>query len=343
MTLSMVGSPISTVLVGVGNSGQHYHRPHLEARDDFDLIAIARASPISPSHASMTNRHDLHVYSGWQEAVALPEAELVVLALPHHLHYAAARAALVAGKHVLVEKPMTMTVEEAHELSELASMKSLVLATHHQRRFEADFVALRRLVRDGELGVPWRFVVTRSHQGRYLESTVEAPHVGGRAVQWAHSPDSGGGVMRVIAPHSVDHLLRLADEPVRAVSARAHIDKFDGVDDWVGIDVTFESGATGTVEAFRRSIAPPPRFNIYGTAGAAIADHGCIRVVKDEDHVIEGFTPPGRLGGEIYDDLFQTIRHGRTPRVTVLDAIAVVDVIERAERSLCEQGLLPKR
>ncbi|MFD1713449.1 Gfo/Idh/MocA family protein [Amnibacterium flavum] len=322
---------LGVALIGAGNSGGHYHLPHLLNHPGFRLRTVAtRSGTVGPELPDAVT-----VVSDWRSAISDPSIDLVVVALPHDLHHPVALAALDAGRHVLVEKPITVTGDEARELEAAANRSGVVLAAHHQRRFEADFVALTEVVRSGELGEIWRIVVTRSHQGRYRESTPTRPHVGSASLGWAHARASGGGIARVIAPHSVDQLLTLADDGVDRVSGRAHLDPVDDVEDWVAIDIDFASGITGTVEAFRRSRIAPARFTVYGSAGTAVATDGTeLRITTDDgDRVIDGLEPPGTMGREIYDDLFAAVTRGAPLRASLADAIRVVDVIEAAETS----------
>jgi scyllo-inositol 2-dehydrogenase (NADP+) len=327
--------PVRAALVGLGNSGAHYHLPLLTGRPDLQLVATCSTRPgAGPGWTP-----------DWREAVRHPEVELVVIALPHDLHAPVAAAAIAAGKHVLVEKPLALTAEDAAALTAAADAAGVVLAVHHQRRFEADFVALQEVIAAGGLGEVWRITTARSHQGPYRASTPSAPHVGDEVLGWAHDRARGGGIATVVGPHPVEHLLTLAGAPVLEVSARGHLDRATGVEDWIAVDVRFEGGVTGTAEAFRRSGVAPPRFVVYGSRGTAVADDGTRVVVHADggDRMIDGLEPPGRLGGDIYDDLVAAIRTGTPMRVPAADAVAVVDVLDRADRDLVRQGILPPR
>ena len=327
-------APIRAALVGCGNSGRFYHLPLLEADPRFDLRILAAGSldSLDGAEAGAAVRRT----AGWEQAVRDPEAELAVIALPHHLHFPAARAALDAGKHVLLEKPATVLTAEIDELIALAEARGVVLMVHQQRRFEDDFVHLLDIVRSGELGTPWRISVARSHQGPYRTHAPDAPHSGSKPLVWARMRSSGGGVGRVIGPHPVDHLLTLAGSPIESVSGRVSREDGEDVEHWMGIDIRFRSGALGHVEIFRRSGIAPPRFTVWGDLGVAVATDGTridVRRHSGEERSITGLQRPGTLGREIYDDLAGAIRDGRPPRVTARDGRRSVEVIELAERS----------
>lgn len=330
--------PITTALLGCGNSGRHYHLPLLLDDPRFDLRVVATGQ--GGSAADLALPPGVVRCGGWQQALG-HDVELVVVALPHHLHHPVASAALDAGRHVLVEKPLATTLAEADDLLARAEASGRVLAVHHQRRWEADVVTLSQVIASGEIGEVWRAIVVRGHQGDYTAATPAAPHVGDQVVDWVRSRACGGGVARLIGPHPVDHLLTLVGAPVATVAGRTAGESDDDVDAWFSADVTFTSGAEGHVEVFRRLGVPPPRATVWGTEGMAVAGDGSRVEVRRHDgttRVVDGLPPIGRLGGEVYDDVAHAVRHGGPLRVPARHARDVVAVIELAERSAARGG-----
>src|SRR5690606_30117014 len=124
--------PITTALLGCGNSGRHYHLPLLLDDPRFDLRVVATGQ--GGSAADLALPPGVVRCGGWQQALG-HDVELVVVALPHHLHHPVASAALDAGRHVLVEKPLATTLAEADDLLARAEASGRVLAVHHQRRW----------------------------------------------------------------------------------------------------------------------------------------------------------------------------------------------------------------
>ncbi|NLP85270.1 Gfo/Idh/MocA family oxidoreductase [Microbacterium sp. CFH 90308] len=328
--------PVRVGLVGLGNSGRHYHLPLLTRDPRFRLVGVATESGAADPHPV-----DVRVHRGWRDLLDREPVDLLVVATPHHLHHEIAAAALDRGVNVLVEKPMTVTVREADDLMRRADRAGAVLAVHHQRRWEEDFQALLGIVRSGEIGAPWRVVATRGHQGDYVNATASRPHAGPRPLRWARERSAGGGVLRVIGPHPVDHVLRLADRSPLSVAGRVSVAAGEQVERWAGLELDFGDGLTGRVEVFRRQGVPGARFAVWGEDGMAVASDGAGVVVRRHDgveRVVSGLAKPGILGGEIYDDVYAAIRTGAGLRATAAEAREVVHVIELCERSAAEGG-----
>ena len=135
-------------IIGFGLSGRVFHYPVIASVPGLRLVAVMERKP--------ENRH--LVPSG-VEIVGSPEAiiehagiDLVVLATPNAVHHDLARRCLLAGKHVVVEKPFTVTLAEADDLVALSAKADPLLSVYHNRRFDADFLTIRRLVTEGRLG-----------------------------------------------------------------------------------------------------------------------------------------------------------------------------------------------
>ena len=192
----MLGS-INAGLIGYGYASKTLHAPLLNATEGIRLSAIS-------------SRDGAKVKADWPEVqhcatpeqlIALEELELVVIASPNDSHYPLAKAALEAGKHVVVDKPFTLTLAEAEALSELARRKDKLLAVFHNRRWDADFLTLRRLIANGELGEIQQF---ESHIDRYRPMVRE---------RWREQAQPGAGLWYDLGPHLLDQSLQLFGEP----------------------------------------------------------------------------------------------------------------------------------
>lgn len=143
-----MSSPIRTCVLGTGLAGLTFHIPFILALPElFTLQAVLERNPKSEG-GRLQDRFGISVkiHRTIQEVVADPEIELVIVGTPNDTHYPYVKAALEAGKHVLVDKPVTDTSSEAKELGALAESKKLVLYGFQNRRWDSDFLALRRLL-----------------------------------------------------------------------------------------------------------------------------------------------------------------------------------------------------
>jgi scyllo-inositol 2-dehydrogenase (NADP+) len=334
------GDPIAVGLLGLGNSGWFYHAErHLTGSDRYTLRAVCALDAGRANRAAA--QFGAEPYTDWRSVVARPDIELVVVALPHHLHREVCVAAAAAGKHVLVEKPMAVTTAEADEMIEAAHAARVRLSVFQQRRWEADFQALRAEVARGSIGDVWRVEVTRSHAGKYRAAGTDQPHAGVAILDWPHRAASGGGISYVVGPHPVDHLLQLVDSPPEQVAGSVHRSAGEDVDDYIGLDVRFASGVLGRVDVFRRPGIAPPRFAVYGSLGTIISRDGTSLEVQPHEapaYSIGPFERPGRHGDEVYQGLFAAIRYGAPLPVTPEQGRQVVEVLELGLRSAALGG-----
>jgi predicted dehydrogenase len=191
-------TPIVVALLGYGYAGKTFHAPLVAAVRGLRLGAVV-------SHDAAKVRADwpdVLVTDVLDQVLARPDIDLVVIATPNDTHADLARRALLAGKHVVVDKPVTATVAEAEDLQALALAKDRVLSVFHNRRWDADFLTVRRLITAGELGDVVDF---ESRFDRYR------PAVRSR---WREQPGSGTGLWYDLGPHLVDQALQLFGSPL---------------------------------------------------------------------------------------------------------------------------------
>lgn len=338
--------PIAVGLLGIGNSGWFYHADaHLLGSPDYRLVALAGTTP--DAVAARAAQADARGHVGWEALVDDPEVELVVCALPHHLHAPAVLAALAAGKHVLVDKPMAVTVADADAMIAAARDAGVVLAVHQQRRWETDLVKIRELVAEGAVGTGYRVDVTRCHMGYYRTAAQDAPHRGADVLEWPHDRRTGGGIGALVAVHPIDQVLTLVGAPVTRVTGYTRQLPADNAEHWFKSDIGFGNGGLGnggfgdrveaTVEVFRRAAAPPARFRVYGDEGTLVSrtpDRVELARFDGPTRTFDGLAVrDNRLGEEIYASLRDAIRHGGPPAVTAEEGRAAVEVMELTLRS----------
>lgn len=191
------------------------------------------------------------------DALADPAVGLVVIATPNTLHAPQATAALEAGKAVVIDKPFALDLAEARGVAELAAARGLFLSVFHNRRWDADFLALRAGLEGGRLG---RVHTFESHFDRFR------PEVRDR---WREGDGPGGGVWHDLGPHLIDQALHLFG-PVESAHGEVvrHLPTADAdADDDAFVLLRHASGVSSRLSMNSISAAPAPRFHVLGRRG----------------------------------------------------------------------------
>jgi predicted dehydrogenase len=333
-------------LIGYGYAGRTFHAPLIRATPGFELIAVC-SSQAGRVHADLP---DIPVVRSPDEACRLPDVDLVVIATPHDSHVALAARALLAGKHVVVEKPVATTLEEARRLAAAARDTDRVVAVFHSRRWDGDFLAITDLLNRSALGNIAHF---ESHFDRFRPIVRD---------RWRERAGPGGGLWYDLGPHLVDQALQLFGLPDRVTANLAAQRSGAQSDDWA--HAVLEYGQRRVIlHASVLVAAPVPRFAVHGDAGSWIK-YG---VDGQERRLIAALTPDavdapsdderavsidGISGTErempiargdyrqFYVELAAAVRGAASNPVPLDQALAVVAVVETAIRSSAERRAL---
>ncbi len=185
-------------LIGYGYASKTFHAPLIVGTPGMELAAVS-SSDESKVHADWPA---MPVVSDPHHLFNDPDIDLIVVPTPNDTHFPLAKAALEAGKHVVVDKPFTVTLSQARELDALAKSRGLLLSVFHNRRWDSDFLTLKSLLADGTLGEVAYF---ESHFDRFR------PQVRNR---WREQAGVGSGIWYDLAPHLIDQALNLFGLPV---------------------------------------------------------------------------------------------------------------------------------
>jgi predicted dehydrogenase len=189
---------IKTGICSYGMSGRLFHAPFVEAHPGFALKGIVER------HLNDSQERYPHatVFRSVDELIADKDIELIVVNTPTHLHYEQTKAALLAGKKVITEKPFTVTVKEAEELAEIAEKNNSFLCIYQNRRYDGDYRAVKNVIEKKWLG-DLREVEIR--YDRYRPVYGGKPHKEGDL--------RGAGILYDLSPHLVDQALQLFGWP----------------------------------------------------------------------------------------------------------------------------------
>ncbi|MET9129359.1 Gfo/Idh/MocA family protein [Streptomyces antibioticus] len=346
----MTGTPLRVGLVGYGLAGSVFHAPLIAATEGLALDTVVTSHPERQEQAR-AEFPDVRVTAGADGLLArADELDLVVIASPNKTHVPLATAALTAGLPVVVDKPLAGTAAEARELAALAEKRGLLLSVFQNRRWDNDFLTLRRLVADGELGDVWRF------ESRF-ERWRPQPKGG-----WRESGDPAeiGGLLYDLGSHLVDQALVLFG-PAASVYAEADVRRPGAqTDDDTFIAVTHTSGVRSHLYASATTAQLGPRFRVLGSkAGfvkygldpqeAALREGGRPgpgwgtepeelwgRLGSGESPMTGGGTPVQTLPGDYpayYAAVAEALIDGGPNPVPAVEAAAALDVLEAARRS----------
>ena len=341
-------SPLKIGLMGYGFAGQTFHAPVIAHCGSTVLAAIATGQP---ERARADFFPDAAIVPDLDALAALDDVECIVIATPNDTHFDLTRRAIERGKHVLVDKPVTLSAAQARELAALAAGRGLLFAPFHNRRWDGDFVTVRALLASGELGRVTHF---ESHFDRFRPQVRQ---------RWREDAARGGGLLYDLGPHLIDQALALFGAP-ETVTAFVHTRRdHASAPDYVHLVLGY--GGHDAVLHASALAAFSPRFVINGTRGSYLKNG----LDTQEDQLKAGLRPgqPGFGAGNeagrlhvlsgdasdsaeterplpsadgdyagLYRALSASIREGTPFPVSPQDAIDVMTVIELAMQSAAE-------
>jgi len=346
----MTSRTLRAGLVGYGFAGQTFHASVLSAVPGLQLAAVASSQP----HKVHAEWPGVAVVPDFEALVARADIDLVVVATPNAQHFPVARAALEAGKHVVVDKPFTLNAAEARELELLAGRQDRVLSVYQNRRFDADYLTLKDVLASGEVGRP---VYLESHFDRFR------PEVRDR---WREQKVPGAGLWVDLGAHLVDQAVQLFGKPDTLQLDTAVLREGAQVEDYFHALLRYESGPHAplrvVLHATTLAAHAAPRYILHGTRGSYVkhgvdpqedalraggrpgsADWGTdplpgeLKTVAIENWVRES-TVPNRRGN--YVDYYAAVRDailgiGPNP-VPPAEAVALMELLDLGTRSARE-------
>lgn len=252
-------APIRVGVIGFGLAGRVFHTFFVHAVPGLELAAIVQRSG---DDAAKAYPHAQQLRSV-DELLADSSIQLIVVGTPSDTHYEIARQCLLAGRHVVIDKPFTLASAEAAGLILLARERKLLLTAYQNRRWDGDFLTVQQILASGELG---RAVSFESHFDRFRPEP--------RLAVWRENGGPGGGTLFDLGPHIVDQALTLFGAP-SAITASVRAERPGAlVDDAWDLLLEYGRGGSGSapitalLRATTTACIPGPRFVLHGTQGS---------------------------------------------------------------------------
>jgi predicted dehydrogenase len=347
-------APLRVALIGYGLAGSAFHAPFIATIPDFRLAAIVTRDEERRARA-LRDHPGVSLFESAGEIWASPgEFDLVVIAAPNKAHVPLGLAALAAGLPVVVDKPLAASATEGRTLVDAARERGLMLTVFQNRRWDGDFLTVRRLLAENALGHVLRF-----------ESRFERwrPEVG---AGWREKADDAGGLLLDLGSHLVDQAVQLFGS-AQSVYAELELRRPGAeVDDDDFLALEHADGARSHLWMSAVAAQGGARFRVLGDR-AAYTKHG---LDVQEEALRAGRTPEepgwgeepedrwGRLGageelrdvptepgryGAFYEAVALSLRDGTSPPVDAAEAVEVLEVLEAARRSSLERKVVPLR
>lgn len=340
----MTSSPLNAALVGYGYVGKAMHARLLTSTPGLNLHTVVSSDPTKVR----ADYPEVCIFKELAPALADPEIDLVVIATPDPLHAPLAHAALGAGKHVVVDKPFAVTLDEAQAVADHAKTVGREVFVFHNRRWDSDFLTLKALIADGSLG---EIVQYESHFDRFRPKVQD---------RWREQP--GASLLLDLGPHLIDQALCLFGMP-EAVLADIAIQKDGGrASDYFHVIMRYPRLRV-LLHASQLALASDLRLVVHGMGGSFIKNG----LDPQEDQLKAGMIPgdpgygsdpnPGILtilaNGEpvstrvepvaadyraFYAGIYATLASSAPSPVSVGDALNVMTIIDAAQRSAAKRS-----
>jgi len=336
--------PINTAISSFGMSGQVFHAPFLLHNPHFKIKKILERT----KNNSAKIVPDAKIVRSYEEILEDTEIDLIVVNTPNFLHYEMCKQALLHGKHVVLEKPFTVTVEEGRDLIELAKKKGLVLSVYHNRRFDSGHKTVKEILDEKLLG---NLKIFEAHFDRFRSE------IGPK--KWKEEENPGAGILYDLGSHLIDEALSLFGMPV-SIFADLQIQRENGeVVDYFDIKLSYKSFTVKLVAGMLMK-EPGPKYVLHGDKGSYLKYGND----PQEEQLIKGVFPdsseygiedksnwgilnnengrkayPSQIGSyqDFYENIYGAITSGARLFVAPEEALDVIFLIEKAILSSIEK------
>ncbi|MGE7826425.1 Gfo/Idh/MocA family protein [Paenibacillus sp. NPDC093718] len=259
------------VIVGYGGMGSYHAKlikdnAYLEVTGTFDILKDRR---------EVSQQDGYPAYESYEQVLNDAAVDVVLIATPNDVHKELALQAFKAGKHVICEKPVTLSVSDFKEMVSAADAAGRVLMVHQNRRWDEDFLTIKQMYNEKTIGDLFR-----------IESRVHGAN--GIPGDWRHLEAHGGGMLLDWGVHLLDQVLFMVDSRITSLSSRLSFILGDEVDDGFESVIEFENGVSVLIEVGTTNFITLPRWYVKGTEGTGIIEDWSLNgrvVTRNQDAV----------------------------------------------------------
>ncbi|MCW3110061.1 MAG: oxidoreductase [Segetibacter sp.] len=339
-----MSDPVQTAICSFGMSGKVFHAPFIHANPNFNLYGVWERSKKTVKEIYP----EVRSFDTLEEMLADETIELVIVNTPNITHYEYAKKALLAGKHVVVEKPFVITTPEGNELIELAAKQKKKISVYHNRRFDSDFRLVRRIVNENLLG---EIGQTEIRYDRFKEQLSAKIH--------KETPGPGAGLFYDLGPHLIDQALQLFGKPATVFADITIMRPISKVDDYFEVILYYDRKRV-ILKASNQVRERLPAYVLHGSKGSFIksrtdvqendllagkapgtenwgiepgSEKGLLHTEKNNEVIRELIIPPQGNYMDYFDQLYKAIRFDEQLPVTAEEGLEVIKVIEAATES----------
>jgi len=342
---------INTAICSFGMSGWVFHAPFIHAHPGFNFYGVLERT----KNLAQEKYTNVKVFRSLEEMLADDSIDLVVVNTPNKTHYDFTKKVLLAGKHVICEKPFTVTVAEATELIDLASSQQKKMAVFQNRRYDSDYKTIQSVVAQHALG---NIIEAEFHFDRFKEELSPKLH--------KETPGQGTGALYDLGAHLIDQALQLFGMPKAVFADIVAMRPKSQVDDYFEV-LCYYDGCRVRIKGSYQVREALPGYVLHGSKGSFIKPKTDVQEAQlqagklptDADYGIEPETEKGLLHTEVdgsiireyipsmrgnyidfYEGIYQSIRHNAPLPVTAEDGKKVIQIIEAAFKSNKEKRVI---
>lgn len=342
---------VNVALCSFGMSGKLFHAPFIHVHPGFKLYACWERSKqlVAKTYPGVIS------YTSYDEIISDPQVDLVIVNTPNYTHFDLAKQALLAGKHVIVEKPFTITSIEGNELVALSRQTGKLLSVYHNRRYDSDYRTIRKVLAEGLLG---NVAEAEFHFDRFVEALSPKVH--------KETPGPGTGSLYDLGSHLIDQALQMFGWPNAIFADVAIIRPISQVDDYFELLFYYDQMRV-RIRSTYVAREPIPGYVIHGSKGSFIKPKTNVQEIallagilpqgddwgREEENergllhterngeVVREYIPslPGRYM-DYFEAMYEAIVNGQPVPVAPEDAVKVIKIIEAAYKSSQEKRVV---